>query len=76
MLLVITGNGALYEQWLGDDDDDDDRVALTGMVGGCEMLVAVFEVVKHLVLKLLPMQTTMTFELLLFDCVDCVLSVL
>lgn len=36
----------------------------------------VFDVVKHFVLKLLPMQTTMTFELLLFDCVDCTLSVL
>ena len=35
------------------------------------------DVVKHLVLKLLPIQTTMTFELLLLlDCVDCVLSVL
>jgi hypothetical protein len=38
--------------------------------------VELFDVVKHLVLKLLPMQTTMTFELLLFDIVDCALSVL
>jgi hypothetical protein len=48
---------------------------LIGLDGGVD--VTVLDVVKHLVLKLLPIQTTMTLELLLlFDCVDCVLSVL
>jgi hypothetical protein len=45
-----------------------------GVNGGVEIVVvadsaavAALDVVKHFVLKLLPMQTTMTFELLLLD---------
>lgn len=72
--LLVVSVVVLYKQWLGDDDD---RLPLTGDADGDGVdAVALFDVVKHLVLKLLPMQTTMTFELLLFDCVDWVLSVL
>jgi hypothetical protein len=35
-----------------------------------------FVVVKHFVLKLFPIHTTMTFELPFVDCVLCVLSML
>lgn len=58
--------------WLGDGD----KLATPGFDGEVEALAG-FEVVKHFVLKLLPMQTTMTFELLLLlDWFDMVLSVL
>lgn len=68
-------------KWLGDDDETLGLKWFFDGDGGCgEVGVAdgVLDVVKHLVLKLLPMQTTMTFELLLFDCAvdDCVLLVL
>jgi hypothetical protein len=58
-------------------------VVLTLGEGGGEVvrvvvvLLVVFVVVKHFVLKLFPMQTTMTFELPFVDDVcDCELSVL
>lgn len=42
---------------------------LTVFNGAVLVVGVVFDVVKHFVLKLLPMQTTMTL-LLLLDCVD------
>lgn len=85
-LLVVGDELLLKVKWLGEVDEilglkwffegDGDVVGGFGDVG---VAAGVLDVVKHLVLKLLPMQTTMTFELLLpFDCVDddCVLVVL
>lgn len=53
------------------DGDEGDAVVVIVVVDG-----DVLAVVKHFVLKLLPMHTTMTFELPFVDCVDCVESVL
>lgn len=85
-LLVVGDELLLKVKWLGDVDEIlglkwffEGGGDADGGFGEVGVGVGVFEVVKHLVLKLLPMQTTMTFELLLpFDCVDddCVLVVL
>lgn len=61
----------LLLQWLNETDDGD-KFVHTGLVGAvCVTIVfvtvEVFAVVKHFVLKLFPMQTTMTFELTLLD---------
>lgn len=55
---------------VGDGDDGD--VVVVSVVVDCDVLA----VVKHFVLKLFPIHTTITFELPFVDCVDCVLSVL
>lgn len=74
LLLVVVCVEFFCVFWLAVDDDWFELKWLGGEVAAGA--VAEFDVVKHLVLKLFPMQTTMTFELLLFDCVDWVLSVL
>jgi hypothetical protein len=55
---------------VGDGDDGD--VVVVSVVVDCDVLA----VVKHFVLKLFPIHTTITFELPFVDCTDCVLSVL
>ena len=55
---------------VGDGEDGD--VVVVSVVVDCDVLA----VVKHFVLKLFPIHTTITFELPFVDCADCVLSVL